>query len=87
MDIKEAIEYLKYYNAWRTDSSLHIPEKDEQPEPKKITEAINVVIRYYQDTIFENDYLNYEKLYAYKKAEFERLLLKCEMLAGKGAKK
>jgi len=41
MDEAEAIIYLIWYNQWR------IGKVDEMPEPNKLTEAINTIVKEY----------------------------------------
>jgi hypothetical protein len=42
MDEAEAIIYLMWSNQWR------IGEVDEMPEPSKVTEAINTIVKEYK---------------------------------------
>jgi hypothetical protein len=42
MDEAEAIIYLIWYNEWR------IGAVDEMPEPSKLTEAINIIVKEYK---------------------------------------
>ena len=42
MDEAEAIIYLVWYNEWR------IGAVDEMPEPSKLTEAINIIVKEYK---------------------------------------
>jgi hypothetical protein len=42
LDEAEAIIYLVWYNEWR------IGAVDEMPEPSKLTEAINIIVKEYK---------------------------------------
>jgi hypothetical protein len=44
MTLQEAIKELKYYQHWRMGADI------KQPQPKRITEAINIAIKLMEET-------------------------------------
>jgi hypothetical protein len=44
MTLQEAIKELKYYQHWRKGADI------KQPQPKRITEAINIAIKLMEET-------------------------------------
>lgn len=44
MTISQAIEILRYFNAWRRDNEGEM----QQPDPKEVGMAIDVVTEYYK---------------------------------------
>lgn len=53
MDIKSAIAILEMHNMWRTDTQDENGLVPDMPEPRILTKALQVTIKYYYETELE----------------------------------
>ena len=77
MNLQEAIKVLEDHNKWMCDNS--VPSLYEQTEPKKITEAINVVVDQYKSLIISKTFTDDLRSKFFKECADDNIIPKVNM--------